>query len=220
MNKKEQLSIKDNLFLFIKLETSGFPVTNIGSISKYYPYTQLDKYDDARIVKISWGIYDFKQNKKQFKSFIIKPDDYLIDNSNIHGITQETADSVGTTVSNALDVLSVDLNNVRFIVGHNLEFSTNIMYSEFYRSNSNKKEQVIDRIKHLEHICTADMSTNIVKIAVPHSKSYKTPKFSELYNFCFKDGYNEIENKKHDVYIENLMRCFFHLAKNAKTKAK
>ena len=209
IKNKKILKMNENLFLFFKLETIGFPMRNG---SRYYKYSRLDKYEAARIIKISWGLYDFKKRNKGFKTFVIKPDGFTINNFQYHGITQQNAINDGCDINDAFEELKKDLQNVKFIVGHNLDFSINILYSELFRAN---REEIIQILSTKEHICTADKTSDILKIPLKteySSSNYKTPKFSELYVHCFKKNY--INNFSHEDFIKSLSDCFFHIIKN------
>ena len=207
---KEVLSINKNLFLFIKIETNGFPIMKAGYNAKYYSYNDLTKYNNSRIVRISWGTYTFKKVNKSIHNYIIKPNGFNITNSNIHGITENEANTNGEDIENVFNILKNDLKDVKFIVGHSLDFITNILYSELHRLN---KINIIESLKQKEQICTSNQSVNILKIPLNNdANKYKTPKFSELYKYCFNIDFDS-NNNDGETYIEALMQCFFHLIK-------
>lgn len=208
-NNKKILNINTNLFLFIKIETTGFPITNTGSVYKYYPHTELDKYNSSRIVRISWSTYNFKKENKSLHNHVILPNGYTITNSNIHGITNQHAINNGININTVFDHLENDIKNVKFIVGHSLDFIVNILLSELYRANRNP---IIDKINNMDHICTAESTINILKLPAMKGK-YKMPSFADLYAHC--NNYEEFDGKKNDgeTYIKALMECFFKVAK-------
>ena len=77
--------------LFIDTETNGLPDTK-GLNLKWgtYPYYKsTNRYNDARIIQFSFMLTDEKFNELELNDFIIKKEDFDINNSNFHGITNE-----------------------------------------------------------------------------------------------------------------------------------
>lgn len=202
------LKSSENLFLFIDIETTGFPERNSNIYNHYYHFSDTEKYDSSRIVQIAWVIFNYKQVKKGENNFIIRPNNFVIENSHIHNITQDYAVKNGVDISIALNALQNDLKNIGFIVGHSLEFILNILFSEMHRLNMNDS---INEILKKKHICTAEQMKTIVKIPGTLN-NYKIPKFDELFEYCF----NRNPTKRHDAINDaiDLSNCFFHIMKN------
>lgn len=202
--KKTKLSIKNNLFLFIDAETTGFPI----KINNKYPhYTNNSNYDNARIIQLSWMVYDYKQHKITDKSFLIKPNGFSIDNAHIHGITTEFVNDNGTDISQVLSIFIKDLKRVKFLIAHALDFYKNILYNELYRAN---KQHIILTFDKMEHVCTSIHSRNTLKLPSNNTFiKYKTPSLAELYKFCFDKELEYHYNSKYDVQC--VADCFFYL---------
>ena len=110
-NKECFNNIKDKNILFLDLETTGL-VKNLGPNNKpedNYPKYDSREYDNARIVQIGYKYtknFKFKQaNINHIKSIIIKPNDFIITNSNIHGITTEYANEHGNEIDKTCNYL-------------------------------------------------------------------------------------------------------------------
>jgi DNA polymerase III epsilon subunit-like protein len=107
---------------------------------------------------------------------LIKPINIKIENSHIHGITQELAEKNGIKMYEALKELEDDLKFVDTIVAHNLLFDYNIILSECYRLNFNN---LINKIESLNKSCTMKLGRKVMGVG-------KYPKLSVLYEFLFQ----------------------------------
>jgi DNA polymerase III epsilon subunit-like protein len=209
---KVNLPMNGNLFLFIKIETTGLPLINNNNINhKYYDYTNYSKYNTSRIVRLTWGTYNYNKQNKSIHNYIIKPDNFVIENSNIHKITNEQAVNQGIPITEAFKHLKKDIKNVKFVVAHSSDFLRNILYSELHRCG---KTSLIDKLKEKVHICTAEETVTMVKIPInPQSNRFKTPTFVQLYKFCHQGNDFNDNNNDGISYINALMECFFMIIK-------
>jgi len=126
--------------MFFDVQTIGFPDMK-SDYNQNKVYTQLDKFHSARMIKISWLVSDQKGNKLLAKDFIIKPDNFEITNSDIHGITMEKATNLGKPISEVASQLEEDTKNINLLVAHNFKFHFNILCSELYIISKNIKCQ-------------------------------------------------------------------------------
>lgn len=205
------LKNKEDLIMFIDVETSGLPVTK--SFNDYYPFTDLKSYDSARMIKISWSLYDEAGNKIRLRDYLIKPEGFEISDgsSKINGIPQEVAMKNGTEIEKVSELLHNDIESVKLLVGHNMNFHKNIIYSELFRL---KKIETINRIKKIKKLCTATNSKNLlkIKILINYHYIYKLPSLHELYEWCFK---KPMKNRfRSEWNVENLAKIYFHLKFN------
>lgn len=204
------MSKKNNLVLFVDVETNGLPDRKAGANS-FFDFKELDKYQSSRLIAVSWCICDFKGDQKILRTVYVKPDGFIITNSDIHGITQEKVNKDGVTVKHMFDQLEQDLtDNVKVMVAHNLEFDYNIIMSELHRLGN--KKQLMDKLQKLEKACTAEQTKDLLKI--PTKSTYgghKLPKLSELYFFCFNKEMQNHHDPEQDVI--HLKEIFFNLLK-------
>ena len=203
-----RLNINNNLFLFLDIETTGFPIKN--QYHKYYPYNDILKYDTSRIVQIAWVICNYNNIIITEKCYKVIPVGFDINNHDIHGITTEDATKQGYHMNFIFEILQNDIKNVKFVICHNLAFDINIIYSEIFRLN---KQHLIDELEKKKQFCIGETSKNILKIPLQYNCSlYKMPKLVELYQFCF----NKNLPNHHDALSDAkcISQCFFHLIKN------
>ena len=186
--------------MVLDTETTGIPIT--AGFNKYYHPKELKYYDSARLVELGYIIYDDKGKEIKTVSHIVSPNNFSIDNWKIHGITNEIAAEEGIDINTVFDEFSKDLDNIDSIIGHNITFDMNVLLSEFYR---HKKNELIDKFKNINVICT-------MKIGKVIMKQYKYPKLIELYSFLFNEVCNQEHRALSDVII--CAKCFFYITEN------
>lgn len=186
--------------LIIDLETTGLPET-LG-FCKFYPYTDIKKYDNARIVQLAMSLYNDTIIENKY-NYIIKPSDFTINNSNFHGITNDIANNDGIEFSDIIDLFNKIIDNITLVVGHNILFDINVLASEVYRYGDYKlAKKIIDIPKY----CTMKHGKEITNISLGGRLKY--PKLTEL---CTSLG---IELKKaHDAFydMEATTECYFKM---------
>lgn len=116
------------MFLVFDTETTGIPKRIKGK----YPSPKLfEHYDGARVIELSWCVYENSGKCVAKRSRLIK---FLgeIPNSHIHNITNEmTLD--GIEFLEVARALMYDLKRVDTIVAHNINFDLFVLTSELYR---------------------------------------------------------------------------------------
>lgn len=177
----------NNKYMVIDTETTGLPERP--TFGGYYPYTEIDKYNGSRMIQICWAIYD-GEKLEEIHDYLIRPNGFLINNSHIHGITNQIAKG-GHKLNDVLIKFGQSLNNVKYIVGHNVKFDVHIICSELYR---NKFHNTIALINQKELICTMEKS-----IPLKVDGFLKGPRLIKLYKFLFGKEFEHQHNAKYDV---------------------
>lgn len=192
---------------FFDLETTGLPRTV--DFYTYYPYKELAYYENSRIVQIAVVVYERISNefvKIAEHDYIIKPNNFEIKNSNIHGIEQKTADFAGIEFTQAIEFLRKDLESADLLIAHNIKFDKNVLLSELYR---NKLLQDCKTIESTPIFCTSESCKDITNIKYKGSSRLKQPKLIELYEFLFNNVPDNLHNALQDTRV--LAKCFFEL---------
>jgi len=153
--------------MFLDTETTGFPSSN--------DPTDIVKFNNARLVELGYLIYDTNGIKINEYSSLVIPDNFIITNDHIHGITTNDALTKGLQLENVLGQLFNDLKNIDTIVCHNITFDMKILLSESYR---NKNMLLFDLIKSKNKLCTMELGKEYMKIS-------KYPKLIELFKFIY-----------------------------------
>lgn len=165
-------------------ETTGLAPRDQYGVYKSYERTEL--YDSARLVSISWiltrGLVPVIR-----RTFIVAPDGFVIPDTSIdiHGITNEKANSEGLAIKDVFCELSKDLKKYtpRRIVAHNLDFDLHVILSEMHRLGCS---EMIKVFSETPHICTMFLGRNICRIPKENNRfGYKNPKLTELYEYLF-----------------------------------
>lgn len=201
--------------LFIDTETTGFPKR--AGWDEYHDPTDIHAYKDARIVSICWIIGSEDGSAKKSMNFMVKPDDFTIDNNGdackINGITQEMALENGCEIREILRALREDISsyNPQKIIAHNLDFDIHVLLSEIYRCNLTNGfvlslKELYETISEMERYCTMKMGKDITRIIMPSGR-IKSPKLIELYQKLFGNQTFTQHNAFDDTFA--CFRCYF-----------
>ncbi len=170
------------MYLVLDTETTGIP--DRAGWNKYYPPHILKHYEGARVVQITAKLGE------EILDVYIKPEGFIIENSEIHGVTQNMAEERGITFSEAgykfLDML---LRSDK-IVGHNVPFDYSVLLSEAHRHG----------IKDLYSTLMNKEFEDTMHIA--KLKYRKRMKLDDLYSHLFKK--ERIEEQKHNSLYDVL----------------
>lgn len=212
------MKLDNNYIIMAKIwmldtETTGTPRQK--GFDNYYSYTQLDKYNNSRLLQV--GIIEFdKLPNEEYQeveryNFIINSGDYKVQKSKYHRIDQQQVNKDGIRMHEFVEFIKNKLEKVNLIVAHNVKFDINIMASEMYRHG------LIDEAKKITNIrtfCTAKTTSTLTKIKIKtrNGVKYKSPKLIELYRFLFNKNPDNMANL-HDAIAdcEVLAKCFFRL---------
>jgi len=170
------------MYMIIDVNSTGIPTNNNN-------YLDFNKFDNARLVDLSYVIYDKHENIIEEYTAIVKPIDFVIKNSSFHRITQEHAIEHGLNIEDILQNFNTKLSTVEVIISHNFQFDISIILSECARYN---KFEIIENIKKHKTNCT-------MKLSNLYSSKYL--KLTELYKKLFKQtieqNYNSLDNAKY-----------------------
>jgi DNA polymerase III epsilon subunit-like protein len=112
-----------------------------------------DAWASCRIVEIAWMKFDARGNCLHSRTFLIRPNGYVIPEqaSRVHGISTEQAARDGVELNEALHILKDDLITTKTIVAHNFKFDNNVILSEILRA---KDDQLANMWTSCDHFCT------------------------------------------------------------------
>lgn len=188
--------------LILDVETTGLPT------ARNAHYTDLTKYEPARIVQFTLMLCDKDLNEVELKDYIIKADGFSIENAHIHGITQDISINEGIPLADIWSTLKAYLQICTTIYAHNAEFDINVLKSELLRCG---RQDIIDIIHTKNIICTMLQTTNMVNIRTKYGP--KWPTLAELYHYLFNSQLENAHNSKYDVI--NLHKIVKQLYANA-----
>lgn len=189
-------------------ETTGFP--SMKGHDEYYLYTNINKYNSSRVIQIAAVKYDFTGNVIKKINHLIKPNDFIINNASIHGITTKRALKDGISFSSAIDDFENLISNCCLLVSHNINFDKNVLLSECHRQGKNS---FIDKFDEINTFCTSQNCTHITKITMPFlpEGQYKYPKLQELHQVLFGKKFTGAHDALNDT--EACGKCFFEMLK-------
>lgn len=188
--------------LIFDIETTGLPI--YVSYGIYHSYTDISKYNDCRLVQISMMLCDSKLINTGITSYIIKPENFKICNSQIHGITNDIAEKNGVSFTIVANTFLSLLKKVNTIIAHNADFDVNIMKSELYRHGF---YDIITELNKKHIICS--MKTTKWLVNIRKGNWVKDPKLSELYFYVTKKEMLNAHNAVEDVI--NLHEALYNI---------
>ncbi len=193
------------MFLIFDTETTGLPKS----------YTApLDDFENwPNLVQLAWQIHDESGELIEAKSYIIKPEGFVIPwgSEKIHGISTERANKEGYPVEFVLDEFNKALDKIQTNVGHNLEFDNKIVGSEMVRHS------IATTLFEKNSVDTQHKSTNFCALPGGRGGNFKWPKLEELHVKLFNESFDAAHNAAADV--QATARCFFELVRIRVIKA-
>lgn len=186
------------MFLIFDTETTGLP------LDKNAPLTNFDNW--PRLVQLAWQIHDETGKFIKAENHIVRPEGFIIpiNASMVHGISTEYALAVGENLNEVLDIFHNALNEVKYVVGHNVRFDLNIVGCEYLRTkgfNPLESMGVIDT-------CT-EKTADFCKLGVGRGGRHKLPALKEIHQLLFNEGFDMAHNASADV--EATARVFLEL---------
>ena len=140
------------------------------------------------------------------EDYLIRPDGFTIpfDSEQVHGISTALAEKQGIPLEEVLEKFHSALNQVEYVVGHNVSFDRNIMGAEYLRSG------LTDALagKAVVDTCTEE-TASLCQLPGGRGGKFKLPTLSELYHFLFQESFEEAHNATADV--EATSRVFLEL---------
>tara|TARA_Y100000385_G_scaffold192454_1_gene199071 strand:+ start:246 stop:848 length:603 start_codon:yes stop_codon:yes gene_type:complete len=184
------------MYLIIDSETIGLPNFEGLKFGKFPDYTNIDKYDNARIVQLTFMKTDNNLNEIKINDYIIySNNEFMVTNTEFHGITDEISKSKGTDSNIVYDIFYKELCECKHIIAHNIDFDINVIKSELYRK---KLFHIIIELDKKNLICSMKYFKFIVQAKNKNGK-IKNPSLKELYNFAFNEELENAHNSKYDV---------------------
>ena len=186
------------MYLIFDTETTGLP--------KRWDAPLTDSENWPRCIQIAWQIHDAKGEVISHEDYLIQPDGFTIpfDSEQVHGISTALAEDQGIPQEEVLEKFRTALDQVEYVVGHNVSFDRNIMGAEYLRSG---REDVLEG-KAIVDTCTEETAT-LCQLPGGRGGKFKLPTLSELYHFLFQESFEEAHNATADV--EATSRAFLEL---------
>jgi DNA polymerase-3 subunit alpha len=198
--------------LVFDVETTGLPVRE--SMYRRFPdpknYTA---YNHARVVELAYKIFDENQMLVKAVSVLVKPEHFVIENSDIHGISHTTADRYGTRIEFVIANFLIDVEQCDTIVSHNMEFDLNIILAEIWRlvmSDSPDRRVSfnyldVQTLANAKQICT-------MKTAQKQLNLTKYPKLVDLYHtLCASERGTWKQTHRALDDVDKCAQCHFKL---------
>lgn len=172
--------------IFLDLETIGIPKQ---LYRKFLSPENNAAYDCARMIQMAWIVMD--PQIVEDNNFLIKPDNFKIENTFVHGITTERAEKDGYAIKEVLEYFLEDLKSCDLIVCHNVDFDISILQNELYRAGFS-----IEKLKNTRTFCTMKEATQ---------RGKRWPKLTDLYKQYFKEDF-----PAHDALEDSYacLRCY------------
>lgn len=171
--------------LFFDTETTGLiPKEN-------YQVEKIENY--PRLVQLSALLYSEAGEVLRIHNYIVKPINFIISNSEIHGITDEIANRDGYDLDFVLQEFRTICSEADLIVCHNFSFDSAIVKSELKRNNHS------DFLSSMASFCTMTECSPLSK-----SISLKNLHFG-LFNNHFDNHHNSLTDTKITA------KCFFEM---------
>jgi len=141
-------------YLFIDLETTGFPIW-VGSRQYYHP-KYIDFYRNSRVLEVAC-ILDDGKNLVTYQNLIVPSYDIKsISNVGIalekNGISLEEAHEKGKSIKSVIADLLPLIERTDYIVAHNAMFDISVLLSEIYRLENGT--QIAKLVESKPVICT------------------------------------------------------------------
>ena len=137
-------------FLAIDCETTGLPT--------HYRcgFKNLKAFEKCRLVSLAVVKYDQDHNECDTWHYLVKPEGFQVEATEIHGITHERAILEGRPFEDIYVEISTMFAEVPVIVGHNLKFDINCLSSEIWRRGMD-----LEFMQKITPVCTLKMTKNI-----------------------------------------------------------
>lgn len=176
--------------LFFDTETTGLIPKENFQFEKVLNYPKL--------VQLSALLYSEEGELLKTLDYIIKPNNFEINNCAIHGITTDIANRDGQEVELVLQEFKRICSEANLLVCHNYAFDSAIVKSELLRNNN------FDFLSEMPSFCTMTECSSLTK-----SISLKN-----LHNGLFNTDFSDHHNSLVDTQIT--AKCFFELIKQGK----
>ena len=144
-------------FVAIDVETTGLP--------------RRGNYDNCRVLSLAIVEYDRKFRETKATHRLIYPDTFEVRASEIHGITQEAAETEGIPFVDAYNELLRTILLCPTVVGHNLQFDIKAI-----RAEAKRRGLDIEPLDRIEPMCTLDLVKKVygfpMKLGILYEKLF------------------------------------------------
>ena len=184
----------ETMFLCFDTETTGLP--------KDYNADYSDTDNWPRIVQLSYILFIFQDQRVKVlkkQNFILSPDNsFQIPSSSMkfHGISDIDARKKGFNRKSVLESFAKQLDEIDYIIGHNVDFDINVLRAEFIRENIDDSHQ----FNHIKKVCTMKSSMPL------YPKGSMWPKLENLYFQLIGEEMEGAHNSMNDVVAT--FKCF------------
>lgn len=184
------------MYLIFDTETTGLP--------RDYNAPMSDVDNWPRLVQLAWQLHDAKGNLLSNHNYIIRPEGFTIpyNAEKVHGISTKRALKEGHDLKQILGIFEGDVQQAKYLVGHNVEFDVNVAGSEYFRAGATMPLSA----KQLD---TKDISTEFCALPGGRGGKFKWPTLTELHQKLFGKGFGDAHDAAYDV--DATARCFFGL---------
>ncbi len=168
------------------------------------PYS--DTFNWPRLVHLSWIVLDADLRPLYDYDSIVRPEGYVFD-ENIQKkckIDIEDFDQKKSDLEGILKQFSESVNDVQYLIAHNLNFNENVLAAEYIRKG------IPIKMFEKERMCLMQEGTYYCKLP-SKTGGYKWPSLLELHSVLFNKGYAPASNARADVIAAS--RCFIKLKK-------
>ncbi|MBT8190803.1 MAG: hypothetical protein HKN67_07410 [Saprospiraceae bacterium] len=160
-----------------------------------------DTFSWPRMIHLSWIILDKELKPIDDYDHIIQPEGFGIteDLEKRCKIDKEDIATKGAPLEAVLKGFNKSLQDVEYVLAHNLTFNENVLAAEYLRKGISH-----DLFKK-ERFCLMQESTFFCKLP-SKTGGYKWPSLTELHSIIFQKGYAPPNNARADVIAAT--RCF------------
>ena len=183
-----------SIFVF-DTETTGLPKFKRGG---FYPPEHLSAFEGSRLVEVAYQVYNIEGNLLKEQNILVDLG-VNIENSHIHGITNEMVKKEGINIIEALNIVKNEMKKCDTVVAHNIAFDEHILLSEAHRVEF---DEFIEIYKSKKKRCTMEMGKVFMG-------SKKRPKLIELYEFIFKEPCYQVHRALSDT--EFCAKCYLSM---------
>lgn len=186
----------DGTVIIFDLETTGLPSRDGLRFGQYHSHTDTSKYDDARIVQISYMVCDNDLNRMSMQDALINSHGkFKITNSSIHGITDERSQAEGEDFDAVIQRFRISLRGATTLMAHNADFDVNVLKAELFRRGN---LDLLQEICTKRVVCTMKACKSVVKALNVYMRP-KFPSLRELYEFATDKPMLNAHDAKYDV---------------------
>ena len=207
-----------------------FDVETTGLIPKKDPLTKkMPPLDEMpHIIQLSFIIYNVAESAvSHISNSYIKLDESVLLSefiSDLTGISQDTLNTRGVSIVEALENFYKHYVTVDCVIAHNLSFDSNLIMIEverYYHQLEQTVPQILNlfnpiflKLKNIDTYCTMKSSIYLCNLITVSSKNpdktyKKFPKLSELYKILFCMDAENLHNSLADSLYT--LRCFLKL---------